>query len=117
MTGAATGRVTAKTSDTSAFLTAFGQSGISLPQGLGQAMVVGADATYTTDGRLALRDMTLDLDGNKLEGGADITLAQVPEFTAQLNGGHLRVPGLTSAVGENGAAARGGRLGLVKGSY
>lgn len=114
LTGAATGRVTAKTSDTSAFLTAFGQSGISLPQGLGQAMVVGADATYTTDGRLALRDMTLDLDGNKLEGGADITLAQVPEFTAQLNGGHLRVPGLTSAVGENGAAAGGGGSGWSK---
>ncbi|OIQ46097.1 MAG: cell envelope biogenesis protein AsmA [Roseobacter sp. MedPE-SW] len=103
LTGAATGRVTAKTTDTSTFLTAFGQAGISLPQGLGQAMVVGADATYTTDGRLALRDMALDLDGNKLEGGVDVVLAQVPEFTAQLNGGHLRAPGLTSAVAESGA--------------
>ena len=103
LTGAATGRVTAKTTDTEAFLAGFGQSGIALPQGLGQAMVIGADATYTTDGRLALRDMALDLDGNKLEGGVDIVLSEVPQFTAQLNGGHLKVPGLSSA----GSAAAG----------
>lgn len=111
LTGAATGRVTAKTSNTSAFLTALGQAGITLPKGLGQAMSIGADATYTTDGRLALRDMALDLDGNRLEGAADIAFTEVPQFTAQLNGGHLKVPGLAEAsaspdvTGTEGAAA------------
>lgn len=113
LTGAATGRVTAKTTDTEAFLTAFGQSGIALPQGLGQAMVIGADATYTTDGRLALRDMALDLDGNRLEGGLDVVLSDVPQFTAQLNGGDLTVPGLTpaataAAAGESSEVAASG---------
>lgn len=103
LTGAASGRVTAKTTDTAMFLTAFGQSGIALPQGLGQAMMVGADATYTTDGRIALRDVTLDLDGNKLEGAVDVVLSEVPQFTVQLNGGHLQVPGLSAAEASAGA--------------
>lgn len=106
LTGAATGRVTARTTDTGAFLAAFGQAGIILPKGLGQAMVAGADATYTTDGRVALRDMALDLDGNKLEGALDITLSDVPEVTAQLNGGALNIPGL-SAAAVGGTAASG----------
>ena len=105
LTGAASGRVTAKTSDTATFLAALGQSGITLPQGLGQAMMVGADATYTTDGRLALRDMALDLDGNKLEGAVDVVLSEVPQFTAQLNGGHLQVPGLSAATTGEGTTA------------
>ncbi|WP_083097965.1 AsmA family protein [Pseudophaeobacter leonis] len=108
LTGAATGRVTAKTTNTSAFLAALGQAGIILPRGLGQAMSIGADATYTTDGRLALRDMALDLDGNHLEGAADIAFSEVPQFTAQLNGGHLKIPGLTDASASAEATGTGG---------
>ncbi len=105
LTGAATGRVTAKTSDTGAFLAAFGQTGLSLPKGLGQELTIGADATYTADGRVALRDMELDLDGNILTGAVDVALADVPQFTAQLDGGHLTIPGLATDV--DGAASEG----------
>ncbi|WP_417700842.1 AsmA family protein [Pseudophaeobacter sp.] len=108
LTGAATGRITAKATDTSAFLAAFGQAGITLPRGLGQALSLGADATYTTDGRLALRDMALDLDGNQLQGALDLTLTEVPQFTAQLNGTHLQVPGLAPVAAGGGSGAPSG---------
>lgn len=107
LTGAASGRVTAKTSDTSELLATFGQMGIALPKGLGQEMTIGADATYTADGRLALRDMALNLDGNSLEGAIDIAFTQVPQFTAQLNGGHLKIPGLSATTDSDGDAGTG----------
>jgi AsmA protein len=117
LTAAATGRVTAKTTNTSAFLAALGQAGITLPKGLGQAMSIGADATYTTDGRLALRDMALDLDGNRLEGAADIAFTQVPQITAQLNGGHLKVPGLTGASASPDTTGTGGTGGAASSAW
>lgn len=104
LSGDATGRVTAKTTDTAALLASLGQNGIEIPQGLGQAVTLGADATYTNDGQLALRDLELDLDGNTLTGAVDLALGAVPQFTAQLDGGDLRFPGLTSASDSGGAA-------------
>ncbi|MEP2716825.1 AsmA family protein [Pseudophaeobacter sp.] len=107
LTGAATGRVTAKTTDTSAFLAVLGQPGIALPKGLGQKVTIGADATYTNDARLALRDMTLDLDGNALEGAMDLAFTEVPQVTAQLNGGDLAIAGLVGSTSSDGAAGAG----------
>lgn len=110
LAGAASGRITAKTTDTAGLLGAFGQTGLSLPKGLGQQMTVGADATYTPDGRLALRDLALNLDGNALEGAVDITLADVPQFAVQLKAKELNVPGLaggTAASGAGGDTAAG----------
>lgn len=98
--GAATGRVTAKTSDTAEFLSVLGQSGTHMPKGLGQALTIGADATYTPDGRLALRDMELNLDGNALEGALDVALTEVPQFAVQLTAQELNIPGLGATTGE-----------------
>ncbi|MDE4191702.1 AsmA family protein [Phaeobacter gallaeciensis] len=103
--GAGSGRVTLKTTDSAGFIAALGGGEVSLPKGLGQAAVVGADATYTPDGRLALRDLSLDLDGNTLQGAADLVMADVPEVTAQLSAGALSFPGLDSPVESSGSGA------------
>ncbi|MBE1296587.1 AsmA family protein [Phycobacter azelaicus] len=107
--GAGSGRVTLKTSDTAAFASAFGAAGVNLPKGAGQAAVVGADATYTPDGRLALRDLSLDLDGNLIQGAMDLVLKDVPEVTAQLSAGALSFPGLSETTpGGSSASGAGG---------
>ena len=108
--GAGNGRVTLKTSDTAAFVAAFGAGPVSLPKGAGQSAVVGTDATYTPDGRLALRDLSLDLDGNLIQGAADLVIKEVPEVTAQLSAGALSFPGLaaTSSSGSGAGAGAGG---------
>ncbi len=111
--GAGSGRVTLKTTDTEAFIAALGAGQITLPKGMGQKAVAGADATYTPDGRLALRDLSLDLDGNRIEGAADVVLNAVPEITAQLSAGALSFPGLAPAAASTsqqpaaGASAQG----------
>ncbi len=106
--GAGSGRVTLKTSDTGAFLAAVGSEGVALPKGAGQIAVVGADATYTPDGRLALRDLSLDLDGNLIRGAVDLVLKEVPEVTAQLSAGALSFPGLAAAAADSTAGSGDG---------
>jgi len=63
--GALAGAAVLDTSDSAAMLAAFGQAGISLPRGLGQRADLRAQITYTADGRLALRELAADLDGNR----------------------------------------------------
>lgn len=106
--GAGSGRITLKTSDTAAFAGAFGAADVALPKGTGQAAVVGADATYTPDGRLALRDLSLDLDGNLIQGALDLVLKDVPEVTAQLSAGALSFPGLATGTSGGGSGSGGG---------
>lgn len=97
LNGAATGRMTAKTSDTTRFLSVLGLPDVTLPAGLGQSITLGADMTYTTDGRLALRDMALDLDGNQLEGALDLATTEPLQFTVQLNADDLDFGNLVDA--------------------
>ncbi|MCE8553705.1 AsmA family protein [Ruegeria pomeroyi] len=101
--GALAGTATLDTSDSSAMLAAFGQSGISLPRGLGQRADLKAQVTYTADGRLALRDLAADLDGNRLNGAADVTVADPPQVTARLTADALDLTGLGAASGGTGS--------------
>ena len=104
--GDASGRVTADLKDTGAVMRAAGLEDPGLPKGLGQAVILGADLTYTTDGRLALRDLDLQLDQNRLTGAADLVLSAVPQVTAQLQAGDLDFSALT-AGGDAGEDAGG----------
>ncbi|MDE4133933.1 AsmA family protein [Phaeobacter sp. QD34_3] len=103
--GAGSGRVTLKTSDSGGFIAALGGGQIEVPKGAGRSAVVGADATYTPDGRLALRDLALDLDGNRIQGAVDLVMKEVPEVTAQLTAGALSFPGFGSAGAGSGQGA------------
>lgn len=106
--GEADGRLTLQAESTGQMLASLGIPGVELPRGLGQGAVVAANATYTAGGRLALRDLTLDLDGNRLSGGADMTLGEVPEVTVQLQGGDLVLPDLGAGSSSSGGDAAGG---------
>ena len=108
ISGEASGRLTLKTEDSGAALQAAGLAGMSLPRGLGQRITAGSDLTYTPDGRLTLRDLSLDLGGNVLTGAVDLTLGAVPHFTAKLAAQDLDLAALTAAPGTGvgtGAAA------------
>ncbi|UWR95064.1 AsmA family protein [Phaeobacter inhibens] len=91
--GAATGRMTGKSTDLARSLTVLGAAqGIEVPAM--KTWLLGSDLTYTTDGRLALRDLTLEADANKLRGAADVTLGDVPKVTARLSGDQLDLSAL-----------------------
>lgn len=75
--------------DTQKMLAAFGQGGIAVPKGLGQVASVSGQMTYTSDGRVSLRDMTAVLDHNQIKGEADIQISDPPQITARLNAGDL----------------------------
>jgi AsmA protein len=107
--GEADGRLTLQARDTAAMLAALGIAGVELPRGLGQAAEIGTDVTYTSDGRLSLRDLAMDLDGNTLNGAADIVLGPVPQVTARLRGGDLVIPAAAASGGaETGSSGQGG---------
>ena len=110
ISGEASGRLTFKTEDTARALRVVGVAGISLPRGLGQTVTAGSDLTYTPDGKLTLRDLNLDLDGNVVTGAVDLTLGEVPYFTAKLAAQDLDLTALTAA-GDTAAADSSGAAG------
>ncbi|MFK7836632.1 MAG: AsmA family protein [Sulfitobacter sp.] len=105
--GAVAGRLDLDMPQTAGFLAALGLGGVELPQGLGRSASVQADLTLTPDRRLALRDFSADLGGNRLTGAADIDLNGVPKVNAQLNAGALDLKPLTGAGDNDGASASG----------
>lgn len=80
--------------------------GAQLPATLAQKAVLAADATYTRDGRLSLRDLSAELGVNRLTGAADLVLGERPEITARLEGGALDISSFL-ATGPAPAAADG----------
>ena len=111
--GAVAGRLNLDLDSTGAFLGALGLGAIDLPQGLGRSADIAADLTLTPDRRLALRDMTADLGGNRLTGAADIDLNGVPNVNAQLTAGALDLKPLTGGSGSD-ASAGGASAGWPK---
>lgn len=89
LTGNATGRVTLNSSNSSKMLAAFSLGSIDIPFGLGRAAKIDGNMTYTSDGRLSVRDLTLSLDDNRLTGALDVVLSDPPQITAQFSAGAL----------------------------
>ena len=89
MAGDVAGQFALSTSDTAAFSDAFGVAGPELPPKLGRSVDLKTELTLTRDMRLALRDLVVDLSGNRLTGAADISLDGVPQINAQLDAGTL----------------------------
>ena len=92
----AQGRLTLDLADTTAAATALGQTGLSLPAGLGQQLTGTVDVTYTRDARLALRNGTLSSGANTVTVAADVTLTGTPFVNAQLQADALDLAGLSS---------------------
>ncbi len=104
LAGEAAGRVTLAAQDGRRFAGAV-LSATELPDAMARPLTLGSDATYTADGRLALRDLALDLGGNRVSGAADIALRDVPHVTAQLSAGALDLTGLAGPGRADGGAA------------
>ncbi|MEW9920998.1 AsmA family protein [Marimonas sp. MJW-29] len=102
--GAVAGRIDLDLKSTGGFLASLGLAAIDLPQGLGRSADVQADLTLTPDRRLALREMTADLGGNRMTGAADIDLNGVPQINAQLNAGVLDLKPLTGGGSDGGGS-------------
>ncbi|KIC41546.1 membrane assembly protein AsmA [Ruegeria sp. ANG-R] len=103
LAGEMDGKTTVTAKDTHRMLVAFGQGGVTVPEGLGQVATVSGQMTYTRDGRISLRNMTAVLDQNRIEGEADIQISAPPNVTARLNAGDLDL----SKVGGEGTSGGG----------
>ncbi|MEM7733421.1 MAG: AsmA family protein [Pseudomonadota bacterium] len=96
--GAAEGNLTAKIDDTNRAMLALGQPPADLPAGFGRAVDISTQVTFTADQNLSLRDLTLDLGGNRLTGAVDVALAgERPNVTAKLDAGALDLTALNSS--------------------
>ena len=102
LTGDATGRIALNSSNTAAMLAAFGLGSVDIPSGFGRSLKIDGNATYTSDGRLSLRELTLKLDSNQLSGAVDVVLGNKPEITAQFSAAALDFSELTKTAGGAG---------------
>ena len=107
-------RVTMSVPDTDAFFRALALPAPGLPRGLGAAVELSTDLTLTADRRLALRQLSADLGGNKLEGAADISLNDKPQINAQLDAGALDLTGLTGGGSDDSSAEASAASGWPK---
>lgn len=129
---AAQGRLNAKTSDSARFLAALGLTGADIPAGLGRSASLQSLLTLTAGPRIALREASVQLDANRLTGGADINLTgDTPRISAQLRAGaldlsHFAGSDSNNAGGTGAGAAQTGwstepidasALGLVDGEF
>ncbi len=97
LSGNVAGRLSVKTDDTDAMMRAFGLDGPGLPAGLGQALTLGTDVTFTNGDRVSLRKVSADLGaGNAVTGDVDIALTDVPQVTASLSAAAFDMSMLTA---------------------
>jgi AsmA protein len=102
------GHINADLSNTGTFMNALGLTAAEIPKGLGQAVALQANVTVTPDLRVALRDVTLQLDQNKLSGAADIELGgDRPKVNAQLRAGALDFSAVAAGNSTGGTDSTG----------
>ncbi|WP_037309498.1 AsmA family protein [Ruegeria halocynthiae] len=89
LSGEMDGKLQVKTTDTERMLAAFGQAGVGVPLGLGRIADVSGQMTYTSEGRISVRNMVAQLDHNRLTGEVDIVISDPPKITARLDGGDI----------------------------
>jgi AsmA protein len=100
----AEGQMTVKISDTNRAMAALGQPPADLPAGFGRSVDLSTAITFTNDQRLSLRDLILDLGGNRLSGAVDVMMAGAkPVFTARLDAGDLDLSALSSGESDSGS--------------
>lgn len=105
LAGEMDGRLLAKTTNTERMLAAFGQAGVGEPLGLGREADVAGQMTYTSDGRISLRNLVALLDNNRLTGEADIVISDPPQITARLEGGDLDLTQFNDTPGGAGGGS------------
>ena len=109
--GAVAGLLKLKTGNTGAFLQDLGLPSVDLPPGLGRSIDLQTELTLTPDRQLALRDVVVDLAGNRLTGAADISLNGIPQVNAQLDAGALDLRPATASGASGGDGGGSGSSG------
>ncbi len=105
----AEGAFTAKIKDTNRLMAALGQPPADLPEGFGRSVDLTAQVTFTTDQRLSLRDLILDLGGNRMTGAVDLALAgSKPVITARIDAGDLDLSQLSGGETSDGSGEGSG---------
>ncbi|CUJ85121.1 putative assembly protein [Ruegeria denitrificans] len=89
LAGEMDGALAVKTTNTEKMLAAFGQAGVGVPRGLGRKAEVSGQMTYTSEGRISLRNMVAQLDHNRFTGETDIEISDPPKITARLKSGDI----------------------------
>lgn len=108
VSGDIAGRLSVKTSSTDDLMASFGLAGLDLPAGLGRALSLDTDMTFTGGTQIALRGLSADLgEGNTIAGDVDVVLSDVPQVTANLQTGAFDVSMLTADDGSTEAAGSG----------
>lgn len=105
--GELAGRLNLTSKDIGKSTSALGLSAIELPAGWGPAVALNAEMTYTTDGRLSVREMRSELGENRLNGVVDVVLGDVPQVTAKLSAGVLTFPAAADASSAGASSASG----------
>ena len=105
----AEGQMRLSTSSTSTFMQSLGLGAAELPRGMGQAIDMTGQVTFSGGEVVNLRGMTLTLDQNTLTGDADIRLGGAkPQITAKLAAGALDFASLAAEGGSGGGESRSG---------
>ncbi|KUJ79511.1 AsmA family protein [Ruegeria profundi] len=108
LAGEMDGALEVKTTNTEQMLAAFGQTGVGVPLGLGRVADVSGQMTYTSAGRISLRNMVAQLDNNRFTGEADIEISDPPKVTARLTGGDIDLSRYNTAPAASGAGTGAG---------
>ena len=105
----AEGQMRLSTSSTTTFMQSLGLGAAELPRGMGQAIDMTGQVTFSGGEVVNLRGMTLTLDQNTLTGDADIRLGGAkPQITAKLAAGALDFASLAAEGGSGGGESRSG---------
>ena len=105
----AEGQMRLSTSSTSTFMQSLGLGAAELPRGMGQAIDMTGQVTFSGGEVVNLRGMTLTLDQNTLTGDADIRLGGAkPQITAKLAAGALDFASLAAEGGSGGGESSAG---------
>ena len=105
----AEGQMSLSTSSTSTFMQSLGLGAAELPRGMGQAIDMTGQVTFSGGEIVNLRGMTLKLDQNTLTGDADIRLGGAkPQITAKLAAGALDLASLAAEGGSGGGESSAG---------
>ncbi|MBK0326493.1 AsmA family protein [Rhodobacteraceae bacterium F11138] len=102
ISGGATGRLALDSSNSAAMLAALGVSGPRVAANL------ATDLTYTPEGGLSLRDLDMELNGNRLTGAMDVALGDIPMLTAQLKADVLDLREMAAPSDSRGGGGNGG---------
>ncbi|KAJ56168.1 hypothetical protein ACMU_10475 [Actibacterium mucosum KCTC 23349] len=95
---AATGALEVDVSDLAPLFALSGTTPPNLPAGFGQAVKLNTQLTLAPEGSAHLRELVVQVDGNRVTGALDLMPGDRPRLVGRLDGGPLNLAALTPAA-------------------